>query len=203
MICTVSLAGAKNAVSAGIRREIGKNGNWAVAVADLAVLITLKGRSELLPPRPAMNLRRSLLLTAVLALASTFAGNASAQCAGGGPFYGGYGYGFGAWDVGRLYGILSRNVPYYAAFPPVYYSVPVPRTYGYSRFAYPPGVMTPEVEFSQPVTINNPYLKGEKVEPAKLQRKSTPADKTTSVTSTKGPRVVLNPFVKEPLALNR
>ena len=35
-----------------------------------------------------MNLRRSLLLAVVLALASIFAGNASAQCAGGGPFYG-------------------------------------------------------------------------------------------------------------------
>jgi hypothetical protein len=148
-----------------------------------------------------MNLRRSLLLAVVLALASTSAGNASAQCAGGGPFYGGYGY--GAWDVGRLYGVLSRNVPYYAAFPPVYYSVPVPRTYGYSPFAYPPGVMTPEVEFSQPVTINNPYFKGEKVEPAKLEQKASRADRTTSVTATKGPQVVLNPFVKEPLALNR
>ncbi len=146
-----------------------------------------------------MNLRRSLLLAVVLALASIFAGNASAQCAGGGPFYGGYG--FGAWDVGRLYGVLSRNVPYYAAFPPVYYSVPVPRTYGYSPFAYPPGVMTPEVEFSQPVTINNPYFKGEKVEPAKLQRKSTPADKTTSTAPTKAPQLVLNPFVnQQPLA---
>ena len=57
-------------------------------------------------------------------------------------FYGGYNF----WDAGRLYGVLADNVPYYSAFPPVYYSVPVARTYGYSPFAYPPGTMTPEIE---------------------------------------------------------
>jgi hypothetical protein len=148
-----------------------------------------------------MNLRRPLLVAALLLLASTVANNASAQCGNGGGFYGGYGYGY--WDIGRLYNVLSQNVPYYAAFPPVYYSVPVPRTYGYSPFAYPPGVMTPEVEFSQPVTINNPYFKGEKVEPAKLERRAEGADKTTSVTPLRGPQVVVNPFVRESLALDR
>ena len=37
-------------------------------------------------------------------------------------------------------GYSSEYVPYYAMHPPVYYSYPVPRPYGYSPFAYPPGV---------------------------------------------------------------
>jgi len=149
-----------------------------------------------------MNLRRLLLVAALLTFTSLAGNNASASQWGDGGCYGGYGggYGYGYWDIGRLYAVMARNVPYYAAFPPVYYSVPVPRTYGYSPFAYPPGVMTPEVEYAEPVTINNPYFKGEKIEPAKLERKAEHADKTTSLVPAKGPQVVLNPFVKEPLA---
>ncbi len=72
---------------------------------------------------------------------------------------GGCGYGFG-YDIGRLYGVLADNVPHFAAFPPVYYSAPVPRTYGYSPFAYPPGVRTPALaEDATPVEIINPHYK--------------------------------------------
>jgi len=39
----------------------------------------------------------------------------------------------------------GERIPYFALYPPVYYSLPVPRTYGYSPFAYPPGTMTPEL----------------------------------------------------------
>ena len=105
-----------------------------------------------------MNMRRVLLLAAVTAASAGAAERAEAQagygCAGG---YG-YGYGLGAWDVGRLYGVLAQNVPHFAAFPPVYYSLPVPRTYGYSPFAYPPGVMTPEVVVAEPLAVENPYF---------------------------------------------
>src|SRR3954470_23644902 len=80
----------------------------------------------------------------------------------------GFGRGFGiavdnggdyGWDIAELYRELYNNLPYFALHPPVYYSQPVPRTYGYSPFAYPPGVMTPEIACApQPVTINNPYV---------------------------------------------
>src|SRR5690349_6325928 len=105
-----------------------------------------------------MNAKRTLLLAACRTVCSAVASSAHAQCAAYGGGYGGYGgYGFGAWDVGRHYQVLADNVPYHAAFPPVYYSYPVPRTYGYSPFAYPPGVMTPEVEMA-PEVIDNPYV---------------------------------------------
>src|SRR5436305_2234169 len=61
---------------------------------------------------------------------------------GGVAFGGGDDYG---WDVSELYRQLYNNLPYFALHPPVYYSYPVPRTYGYSPFAYGPEVMTPDV----------------------------------------------------------
>jgi hypothetical protein len=138
----------------------------------------------------AMNIKRTLLLTAVLT-ASLAAGNrAQAQCG-----VGAYGFGHGYWDIGRLYSVLADNVPYYAAFPPVYYSYPVPRTYGYSPFAYPPGVMTPDVEV-EPLVIENPHVDGAEVAPEAEEVAPAPADPTTSVKRQRGPQVVINPFVQ-------
>jgi hypothetical protein len=98
----------------------------------------------------------------------------------------GYGYGFGYYPLyGRDY------VPYYAMHPPVYYSYPVPRPYGWSPFAYPPSVMTPEVDFSQasitPKAIENPYVKVKQV-PRKPE-----ATNTTAIQ----PLRIANPFVTE------
>jgi hypothetical protein len=151
-----------------------------------------------------MNLRRSLLLAALVTLSFASSNSASAQCgAYNGGYYGGYGY----WDIGRLYGLLADEVPYYAAFPPVYYSVPVARTYGYSPFAYPPGVMTPEVEGGGPLEIQNPYYEGDAQEaepvPSPTEEAPAPANPTTSVQPPSGPLMVVNPFVKGSLAPSR
>jgi hypothetical protein len=142
-----------------------------------------------------MKTRRLLL---AVCLAASFAAARPAAAQYGGACYGGYG-GWGAWDIGRLYGVLAQNVPYYAAFPPVYYSLPVPRTYGYSPFAYPPGVMTPEVEMVEPLAINNPYVKGVEASQAvdaKPATKAAPPDRTTSAQpAVPRPQVIVNPFV--------
>lgn len=120
--------------------------------------------------------------------------SAHAQC--------GAGYGLGVyggfWDIGRLYGLLADEVPYYAAFPPVYYSHPVPRTYGYSPFAYPPGVMTPDVEMVEPQVIENPYYKGEEAplpQPDETSGGAPAVDQTTSVAKPGVPLVIINPYV--------
>jgi hypothetical protein len=106
---------------------------------------------------------------------------------------GGYDYG---WDLAELYRELLNNVPYYALHPPVYYSEPVPRTYGYSPFAYPPGVMTPEiVTESKPVTIINPYVPGGSVPDAKPASAESKADRSASTTNSPEPLVIINPFV--------
>ena len=47
-------------------------------------------------------------------------------------------------------------MPYFALHPPVYYSYPVARTYGFSPFPYPPEVLTPELP-PAPV-VRNPYV---------------------------------------------
>ncbi len=111
-------------------------------------------------------------------------------------FGGGFGFGIGGgydygWDIAELYRELYHNLPYFALHPPVYYSYPVPRTYGYSPFAYPPGVMTPDiVPESQPVTINNPYVPG-----TKPSANETKTDRSASTASNPEPLVVINPYV--------
>jgi hypothetical protein len=97
----------------------------------------------------------------------------------------GYGYGYG---YGLLYNSLRYEVPHFAAYPPVYYSYPVPRTYGYSPFAYPPHVMTPEVEGeAKAVEIVNPYVPQQK--PAAKE-----ADRSAVTAAEPQPLVVINPF---------
>ncbi len=67
---------------------------------------------------------------------------------GAGTWFPGYGY--------NIYGMES--VPYFALHPPVYYTRPVGRPYGWSPFAYPPGTLTPDVEFVAPQVITNPHV---------------------------------------------
>ncbi len=137
-------------------------------------------------------MKTRFILAMFLAVACMQLTTESAQAGHG--LHGGYGY--GAYDVGRLYRVLAENVPHYAAFPPVYYSVPVPRTYGYSPFAYPPGVKTPEiVDDAKPVEIINPHF-----QPTST---SEPEDKTDQVTETSNsvqPLVVVNPYITNRLA---
>jgi len=65
------------------------------------------------------------------------------------------------------WGPYSREkLPFYTLHPPVYYSLPVPRSYGYSPFAYPPGVRTPEITV-EPEVIQNPTIPAK---PAALPR---------------------------------
>ena len=96
------------------------------------------------------------------------------------------------WDIADLYRQLYQNLPFYALHPPVYYSYPVPRTYGYSPFAYGPEIMTPEViEESKPVTIDNPYVPLKNAAPAEAKA----PDRSASISSTPEPLVITNPYV--------
>jgi hypothetical protein len=73
--------------------------------------------------------------------------------------YGVYGWPYGpcGWSYTYPYSYSNQTVPYFAMYPPVYYSYRVARTYGYSPFAYPPGVMTPGSEAPRPVIVQNQY----------------------------------------------
>jgi hypothetical protein len=108
-----------------------------------------------------------------------------AQGFGAGGFCGGYG-----WDLAELYRELLNNVPYYALHPPVYYSCPVPRTYGYSPFAYPGYVMTPEIAGEpQPLEIINPHVPSTQQTPASVEN-----DRTAAAATQPEPLVILNPY---------
>ena len=139
-----------------------------------------------------MNARYGFVLLAALACAVIDTSAANAQFGLDGNC--GYGIGYGGYDVGRLYGVLAQNVPHYAAFPPVYYSVPMPRTYGHSPFAYPPGFRTPEVpEAPQALEISNPYVAPASASADEKTDKVTRASDVESL-------LVVNPFVGQPLA---
>lgn len=130
-------------------------------------------------------LTRSTFFALAAVFVASLATSSNAQACDG---FGGYGFG-----MGRLYNSLEYNVPYFAAHPPVYYSHPVPRTYGHSPFAYPPHFRTPEiVETSGPIQISNPYVpKAEQIKDTEVK----PKDTTVSAPKTVEPLVVFNPFV--------
>lgn len=81
--------------------------------------------------------------------------------------------------------------PYFALHPPVYYSAPVPRTYGYSPFPYPGSVPTPEVVMG-PEEILNPYVDPESVP----EEAPEPAQEASNQTAA-SPLVIRNPFVEQ------
>lgn len=99
------------------------------------------------------------------------------------------GYGFFGNGLG-LYNSYDPPMPFYAMFPPVYYSFPVARPYGYSPFAYPPGFTTPEGERVQAKEVVNPYVPRKAV--------NRPKERTA-----RAPQVLINPFVerRSPTAL--
>ena len=139
---------------------------------------------------------KRILVTAVLTCAALFFATTDTAEAQG--YYNGNRGVCGTFGVlGSPYA-LSRvpDPPYFALHPPVYYSAPVPRTYGYSPFAYPGSVRTPDVQMEPaPKQVVNPH-----VDPAKLdsKKKKTPLNLTQQKPA---PKMIHNPFVDQQLAL--
>jgi hypothetical protein len=114
----------------------------------------------------------------------------------GGGFLGGGGFGFGspyAYGNGWWPYTLGHVPvpPYYSLHPPVYYSHPVPRTYGYSPYPYPGSVRTPEIEIAAAAEILNPHVDPQKQKKAKTKRA---AIQTAAV-----PAMMTNPYVQRQL----
>lgn len=90
------------------------------------------------------------------------------------PFPGGLGllpFGFG--------GIVERpdEPPYFAKFPPVYYSDIVRRPYGVSPWAAPPGITPVEMQHHvQPVRVTNPHFSPEPVPMPSAPEAPVPAE---------------------------
>lgn len=136
-----------------------------------------------------------LLVLSIVALLGVVTCSVSAQAQG---FLGGCYGNFGGNGFGGLTGyginILPYSMgqvpvpPYFALHPPVYYSMPVPRTYGYSPYAYPGTVQTPEIVAPTPEMIENPHVKPE--------AESKPTNHTVDAS-----QVILNPYVKQQIAI--
>ncbi|MCH7726457.1 MAG: hypothetical protein IH991_08275 [Planctomycetes bacterium] len=123
--------------------------------------------------------KMSILIVGVFAVLAS-ASSARAD----GPFraYGGcYPWGFYG---GNFANPNRRVIPYFAQHPPVYYSDIVPRPFGYSPYALPPGIAPVEVVKEAPKAqeVINPYFRPKK-EKATL-------DKTAVAV----PQVIENPF---------
>ena len=132
---------------------------------------------------------RVILLLAIAA--SSFYLNAAPVHADDCGGCGGYGYGYGYPYFNQSYR-SDRQIPYFAEHPPVYYSVPVPRTYGYSPWAYPGTYRTPEIEIApEPVMIENPHVTPGSATP---EAKSEPEATSTAARKTPQPLVVFNPY---------
>jgi len=102
-----------------------------------------------------MKIGTLLCIVAVGLLAmGIFAGEAQAQCRG-------WGGGFYAYSGGGTY--VGQHIPYYSLHPPVYYSMPVARPYGWSPFSWQslhicPQMLRPAVHRVPPQVIRNPYV---------------------------------------------
>jgi len=126
----------------------------------------------------------------------------SADCHAGG-WHGYYPSPYASLHAARLFR-SDRLIPYFAD-PPVYYSHPVARPYGYSPFAYPPCNCGHSYAAHDAISIPNPHAPaGEPVpeSPAPEDAESQPVPESTSA-STRGPQplVVLNPYVEQPQRL--
>jgi hypothetical protein len=111
-----------------------------------------------------MTLRRILPGVAVLVVLACLAG--SAQAVDGSYYWnwGGYSY------YPPYVGYQQYRVPYFALYPPVYYSQVTPRSYGQSPFAYPAIPPATEAAVAQtappqsaPLRITNPYVSQQEV----------------------------------------
>lgn len=148
-------------------------------------------------------MKRLLSLIALLVAAGS-AAEADAQWG-----FQGYPYFYGR----NVYTVYDQDrLPYFSLHPPVYYSRPIPRTYGYSPFAYPGIVRTPDLPVGDPQIVVNPYYEAvpkEGTSPAEtpksnatpIPRKSTnnPPGKNVTPSANKSAAVVplriINPYV--------
>lgn len=85
---------------------------------------------------------------------------------------------------------MREHVPYYAKHPPVYYSRPISRPYGYYPYAYFPERPTPKAAQSLPLVLSNPFVMGE----AEGSVSKRPPLKRPSLE----PLRIVNPFADEP-----
>jgi hypothetical protein len=133
------------------------------------------------------------LCCAAIALATRPVAAQSPYCYGGG-----YGYGWG-YDVPYE----RDHIPFYAVHPPVYYSYPVARAYGWTPFAYSPDAVILPLEEGGAKQIINPFVPPSNVPvptPPTPNIKAKPSAERTTDDSASTIHVVVNPYVGSSVA---
>ncbi|HEX4145370.1 MAG TPA: hypothetical protein VHY91_17835 [Pirellulales bacterium] len=125
-----------------------------------------------------MNRLRAVILGAGL-IGCVGAGASSAQAQIFAPSYG-FAGGTGPYNL-----YIQDTPPFYAMYPPVYYSQPMSRAYGWSPFAYPPGVATPQNQISAPMGVQTSAVYDSNATPA-------PAEAFAQA-----PLTIENPYVRQ------
>ncbi len=109
------------------------------------------------------------------------------------------GFGFGPFVGARSFGRPVRP-PYFAEFPPVYYSGIVKRPYGVSPYAVPGGIEPVEMRYQkkavEPVVINNPYFNRHNDQPVSAIEKKD----DVKATKNKSTRVINRFYSTEPVS---
>jgi hypothetical protein len=139
---------------------------------------------------------RTVVFAIVAALALA-AAPATAQAQWGGGYGCGYG-GYGFCDYQSLWGnpyVYSQGgsyiPPYFAIYPPVYYSPHIiARPYGWSPYAWPSTTMLPATPAAQPVVIMNANVKAAN---SKVAQAPAPSAKPQMIEGIK-PQTIDNPF---------
>jgi len=119
---------------------------------------------------------KSCLLLVVLGMVMTCSTHANAQT----------GCGWGYYLDGGLRGHANqKTIPYFALHPPVYYSHPVARPFGFTPFAVPPGVMPMEMKVSPQLKVMvNPHYRPKKQNSKKTSNRVA------------GGELIVNPFYR-------
>jgi hypothetical protein len=93
--------------------------------------------------------------------------------------------------------VNQPKIPYYALYPPVYYSYPVARPYGYSPFALPPGVEPVEPQEPMAEEIINPFYraKGNDSEAKSPEDNGNRSASGTPAKTASLRRTIINPHV--------
>jgi hypothetical protein len=154
-------------------------------------------------------MKRLLMLGIVLTAIFMFSeSNANAQTMGQGYQFGvginnatcvndiyRYGYfGYGRYPDNSISREFRRDqAPFFARFPPVYYSHVVKRPYGISPYAAPAGIMPVEMGMKpEPLSITNPFFKPNAAPAkAKSKNKSKSNDKMTWIKNPYRARIVI------------
>jgi hypothetical protein len=141
--------------------------HWLIPYQQCESLIELH-------PRKVIMIRFFAIAVAIAAFSVLTDSSAQAQ-----NFAGGYQFGAGinsncgaGRGIGLGFGCSTprEQLPYFAQYPPVYYSHIVKRPYGISPYAAPAGIAPVEMSYpaAPPVSIKNPYFK-QGMSPAKSE----------------------------------